>query len=105
MRELKSMSEWHPFPSGGHDPLTLHQPRRVADIENELPRIITKKELRRIVPYSPQHILRLEKRGKFPKRLQLGARRVGWYFHEVRAWLDQRSRGSAAFTAMCGKRP
>src|SRR6516225_9596815 len=90
MRERKSKSEWHPFPSGGHDPpLALD-----ADIKDELPRIITKKELRLIVPYSPQHILRLEKRGKFPKRVQLGARRVGWYLHEVRGWLQQRSRGT-----------
>jgi prophage regulatory protein len=56
----------------------------------ELPRIITKKELRLLVPYSPQHILRLEKQGKFPKRIPIGARRVGWWLHEVLAWLAER---------------
>ena len=80
--------------SGGHDPLALHQSGRVADIKDDLPRIITKKQLRLMVPYSPQHILRLEKRGKFPKRVQLGARRVGWYLHEVHGWLQQRLRGA-----------
>jgi prophage regulatory protein len=59
-----------------------------------LPRIITKKELRLIVPYTPQHILRLERRGKFPKRIQIGARRVGWYLVEVETWLSECARGA-----------
>ena len=60
---------------------------------NALPRIITKKELRLIVPYTPQHILRLERRGKFPKRVQVGARRVGWFLVEVEEWLAGCERG------------
>ena len=60
-------------------------------MSSDLPRIITKRELKQIVPYSPQHILRLEKQGKFPKRVRIGARRVGWWFHEVLAWLAERS--------------
>jgi len=60
---------------------------------NPLPRIVTRKELRLIVPYSPQHILRLEKRGKFPKRIQIGVRRVGWYLTDIEAWLAERARG------------
>lgn len=35
-------------------------------------RIITQKELRLLVPYTPQHILQLEKAGKFPRRIRLG---------------------------------
>ena len=61
-----------------------------------LPRIVTKRELRLIVPYSPQHILRLEKQGKFPKRLRIGARRVGWYLSEIETWLAERPKGAAA---------
>ena len=57
-----------------------------------LPQVITRRELRRLVPYTPQHILRLEKKGKFPKRIKVGERRVGWWLHEVMAWLDQKSR-------------
>lgn len=56
-----------------------------------LPRIITKKELRLIVPYTPQHIYRLERDGKFPKRIRIGARRVGWRLAEIEAWLNERS--------------
>ena len=56
----------------------------------DLPRIVTRKELRLIVPYTPQHILRLEKQGNFPKRIQIGARRVGWLLADVETWLRQR---------------
>lgn len=55
-----------------------------------IPRIITKKELKLMVPYSPQHILRLEKQGKFPRRIQIGERRVGWRLADVEAWLAAR---------------
>lgn len=53
-------------------------------------RVITKKQLLKIVPYTAQHILRLEGAGKFPKRLQLGANRVGWLQTEIEAWLKAR---------------
>jgi prophage regulatory protein len=70
------------------------------DLTFKLPRIVTKKELRLIVPYTSQHILRLEKQGKFPKRLQIGSRRVGWYLSEIEAWLYARRRGAcSAFIA------
>ena len=55
-----------------------------------LPRIISKKELKRIVPFTPQHILRLEKQGKFPKRIQVGERRVGWLLSDVETWIASR---------------
>lgn len=67
----------------------------MATNPDPFPRIVTKKELRLIVPYSPQHILRLEKRGRFPKRVQIGARRVGWYLLEIEAWLAQCARGAS----------
>ena len=59
-------------------------------MDDALPRVISKKELLKLVPYTPQHILRLEKQGKFPRRIRIGARRVGWWLHEVLAWLDLR---------------
>ena len=61
-----------------------------------LPVIINKKQLALIVPYSPQHILRLEKMGKFPKRIKIGERRVGWRLSDVEAWLAERMRVTAA---------
>ena len=47
--------------------------------------LITKHELRRMVPYTPQHILRLEKQNKFPKRVQVGDNRVAWVLAEIEA--------------------
>jgi prophage regulatory protein len=52
--------------------------------------LITKAELRRMVPYTPQHILRLEKQNKFPKRIQVGDNRVAWILAEVQMWIDAR---------------
>ena len=50
-------------------------------------RLITKAELRGLVPYTPQHILRLEKRGQFPRRIQVGPNRVAWLLSEVESWI------------------
>ena len=59
-------------------------------------RILSKRELKELVLYSPQHIARLEKAGSFPKRVQLGPNRVGWVESEVLDWLKLRlaQRGS-----------
>jgi prophage regulatory protein len=53
-------------------------------------RLINKAELRKIVPYTPQHILRLEKRGLFPRRVQVGPNRVGWLLTEIEQWIAVR---------------
>lgn len=53
-------------------------------------RIITQKELRALVPYTAQHILRLEKVGKFPRRLQLGENRIGWRLIDIEDWVKAR---------------
>ena len=53
-------------------------------------KMISKKQLKEMVLYSPQHILRLEKAGEFPKRVQLGRHRVGWILEEVEDWLQKR---------------
>jgi prophage regulatory protein len=53
-------------------------------------RILSKKELRALVLYSPAHIDRLEKAGRFPKRVRLGPCRVGWIEEEVLDWLQRR---------------
>lgn len=53
-------------------------------------RMLNKRELKEMVLYSPQHIARLEKAGKFPKRVLLGPNRVGWVEAEVKDWLQQR---------------
>ena len=53
-------------------------------------RILPWSELRRLVPFSRQHIFRLEKEGKFPRRIQVGANRIGWLQNEIEAWLQTR---------------
>jgi len=53
-------------------------------------RILSKRQLKELVLYSPQHIARLEKAGQFPKRVQLGPNRVGWVEDEVLDWLTVR---------------
>jgi prophage regulatory protein len=53
-------------------------------------RILSKRQLKEMVLYSPQHVARLEKAGKFPTRIQLGPNRVGWVEAEVLDWLQQR---------------
>ncbi len=56
-------------------------------------RILSKRQLKELVLYSPQHIARLEKAGLFPKRVQLGPNRVGWVEAEVLDWLQSRLDG------------
>jgi prophage regulatory protein len=54
-------------------------------------RIVSKRQLRELVLYSPQHIQRLENAGQFPKRVRLGngpRGRVGWIEGEVLEWLN-----------------
>ena len=55
-------------------------------------RLVSKKELKTVcgIPYTPQHIGRLEAAGKFPKRVRLGPNRVAWLLFEVDAWLSER---------------
>ena len=53
-------------------------------------RILSKRQLKEMVLYSPQHIARLEAAGRFPKRVQLGQCRVGWIEQEVLDWLQVR---------------
>jgi len=53
-------------------------------------RILSKRQLKELVLYSPQHVARLEKAGTFPKRIQLGPNRVGWVESEVLDWLQTR---------------
>ncbi|MGJ8586087.1 MAG: helix-turn-helix transcriptional regulator [Marinosulfonomonas sp.] len=53
-------------------------------------RILSKRQLKELVLYSPQHVARLEKAGAFPQRIQLGPNRVGWVEDEVLNWLQER---------------
>lgn len=52
--------------------------------------LIRSGEIETIVPYSMNHIRRLEEAGQFPKRVRVGANRVGWVRAEVEQWLNDR---------------
>jgi prophage regulatory protein len=43
------------------------------------------------VLYSKAHLWRLERAGKFPKRVPLGQSRHGWLDSEIDAWIEQRA--------------
>ena len=43
-----------------------------------------------MVPYTPQHILRLEKKGRFPKRIQVGANRVAWLLSDIEKFIAEK---------------
>ena len=53
-------------------------------------RLLSKRQVKELVLYSPQHIARLEAAGQFPKRVRLGQNRVGWVETEVLEWLHER---------------
>jgi prophage regulatory protein len=52
--------------------------------------ILARKLVLEIVPYSAAHLARLEKAGLFPRRVKLGACRVGWVEAEVNEWIADR---------------
>ena len=56
-------------------------------------RLMRVQELTAMVPYSPQHIRRLENVNQFPRRVRIGANRVGWVREEVQQWLADRIGG------------
>ncbi len=53
-------------------------------------RMLSKRQVKELVLYSPQHIARLEAAGQFPLRVKLGNNRVGWVESEVLEWLQER---------------
>lgn len=56
-------------------------------------RILRKPELLNMIGLSDPTIYRMEKAGKFPKRLRLGGNRCGWLQSEVTDWLHGRAAG------------
>lgn len=60
-----------------HDPLTQM-------------RFLTMKEVSTLATYTPQHVYRLERAGKFPRRVRIGPNRVGWRMADVLEWMASR---------------
>jgi predicted DNA-binding transcriptional regulator AlpA len=61
--------------------------------------LVSRKQLRELgVCLSFAHIDRLEKRGRFPRRIKLGSHResrVVWRYKEVLDWIEERARQTA----------
>lgn len=54
-------------------------------------RVIRKPELMARIGLSDASIWRMERRGTFPKRIQLGGNSVGWLQSEIDQWLQDRA--------------
>jgi prophage regulatory protein len=50
------------------------------------------------IPYTRQHILRMEKRGEFPQHFELSPKRIAWLESEIDEWIDARVAESRANT-------
>jgi prophage regulatory protein len=61
---------------------------------HEFDKLLRGDEVQELVPFSRQHIHRLEKAGQFPKRIHLGARRVAWKLSDIAAWLESKQQES-----------
>lgn len=51
------------------------------------------------IPYSRMHIDRLEKAGRFPKRVKLSENCVAWIDSEIQAWSQAKNSARAAVAA------
>lgn len=54
------------------------------------PKLILSDDIIKIIPYSQNHIRRLEAQGDFPKRIRIGANRVAWLKDEVENCIAER---------------
>lgn len=54
-------------------------------------RIVRKPELMSRIGLSDASIWRMEKAGKFPKRIRLGGQSVGWFSDEVEGWMQKKA--------------
>ena len=59
-------------------------------VDSSPTRILSSKEVLSRVPYSSVQIWRKESLGEFPRRVKLGANRVGWIEAEINDWLSSK---------------
>ncbi|CAE6695541.1 hypothetical protein R75465_00218 [Paraburkholderia aspalathi] len=58
-------------------------------------KLIDKKALLAMIPLAERAIDRLEKEGRFPRRMALTNYKVAWDLAEVEAWIESRRGGKA----------
>ena len=66
-------------------------------------RILSKCELKTLLLYSPQHVVRLVKARAFSNRVQIGPNRAGWVESKVMGWLKPKVQGRADMGQLSGK--
>jgi prophage regulatory protein len=54
-------------------------------------RLYDESECKHLTKYSRAQRWRMEKEGRFPKRVKLGERRIAWVADEVDEWASQRA--------------
>ena len=54
------------------------------------PELIVADEIAQRIPYSQNHLRRLEAQGSFPKRVRIGANRVAGVRQEIDSWIEAR---------------
>ena len=54
------------------------------------PELIVTDEIAQRIPYSQNHLRRLEAKGSFPKRIRIGANRIAWVREEIDSWIEAR---------------
>ena len=54
-------------------------------------RILRKPELMTKIGLSDASIWRMERAGRFPKRIRLGGKSVGWFSDEVEKWFQEKA--------------
>ncbi len=58
-------------------------------------RFLSPKQLKaRGIPWSRQYVHKLEKLGRFPKRVVLGPKTIAWRESEIQAWEESRLNAS-----------
>jgi prophage regulatory protein len=54
-------------------------------------RVIRKPELMHRLGLSDTTVWRMERQGRFPKRVRLGGKAVGWFSDEITDWIAKRA--------------
>jgi prophage regulatory protein len=52
--------------------------------------LVLRHERKRLVPLSDTTVWRMERRGEFPRRINISSKRVAWRRGEIESWLAQR---------------
>jgi prophage regulatory protein len=58
--------------------------------DDQLSVLLLENEVCALTRLSPVTIWRMERRGEFPRRIKIGAKRIAWSGKEVRGWLADR---------------